>query len=95
MNLRTATLDQLRKERLRLTNMQRLLEQRKASNTSNRGGRNAGFRTGATNYQQDRELKQITTQLAQLDAEIAFREKRDAASSAEASAAPPATPDAE
>lgn len=93
MNYRTATIDQLRKERVRLTNMQRMIQQRRDSSAANRGGRDAGFRRGSTIHQQERELSQIEAQLAQLDAEIAYRTpvaaSDEAVEAAEQQAAPP------
>lgn len=85
MNLRTATTDQLRKERLRLTNMQQMIQHRRDSSAVNRGGREAGFRRAATTHQQDRELIRINAQIAQLDAELAFRAARDEATQSAAS----------
>lgn len=76
MNYRTAPLEQLRKERVRLTNMQQVLQQRLASTGSGRGGRDAGFRNGATNYQQEREMQRLIKQIAELDAEIVRRDKQ-------------------
>lgn len=76
MNYHTATLEQLRKERVRLTNMQQMLQQRLASTGSSRGGRNAGYRSGATNYQQEREMQRLMTQIAELDAELVRRDQQ-------------------
>lgn len=84
MNYRTATLEQLRTERVRLTNLQQVLQQRIASASSSRGGRNAGFRSGATNNHQERELQRLIDQIAKLDAEIVWRDQH----------AQPATPQA-
>lgn len=75
MNYRTATLEQLRAERVRLTNLQQVLQQRIASSVSTRGGRNAGFRSGASNNQQERELQLLIDQIAKLDAEIVWRDQ--------------------
>ena len=76
MNYRTATTEQLRKERVRLTNMQQVLQHRVDSATSNRGGRNAGFRRGgATNHQQERDLQRLIAQIAELDAELVYRDQ--------------------
>lgn len=86
MNYRTATLDQLRKERLRLINMQRMLQQRRDASANQRAGRNAGFRPSASAHQQDRELMRVSSQLNRLDAELAYREQR--AGTAEATAPP-------
>jgi hypothetical protein len=79
MNYRTATTEQLRKERARLTSMQQMIQQRRDSSAQNRGGRDAGFRRGATLHQQDRELLRLQEQIAQLDAELVSRDQRAAA----------------
>lgn len=91
MNYRTAPTEQLRKERVRLTNMQRMLQQRHDSSVANRGGREAGFRQGSTVHQQERELSQIEAQLARLDAEIARRTPRAADNDAPEDAEQPAS----
>lgn len=79
MNYRTATDDQLRQERVRLLNQQRALQQRRDSAVANRGGRNKGFRSGSTVYGLERELLALNAQLAELDAEIAYRQRRASA----------------
>lgn len=86
MNLRTATAEQLRAERARLTNMLQLLQRRRDSNAVQRGGRDAGFRRGASTHQQDREIERLTAQLAKVDAEIEYRDRRDGAKPDEAAA---------
>ncbi len=91
MNYRTATDDQLRKERVRLLNQQRMLQQRRDSAVANRGGRNMGFRGGSTAYGLERELLALNAQLATLEAEIAYRQRR--ASAAPQTAAQAAAPD--
>ncbi|WP_026369303.1 hypothetical protein [Kallotenue papyrolyticum] len=87
MNYRTATDDQLRKERLRLLNLRHVMQQRHASALSQRGGRQRGFRSGSTAYGLERELLAISAQLAEIEAELAVREQRQAA--ATATPAPP------
>lgn len=76
MNYRTATLEQLRAERVRLTNLQQVLQQRMASSNSSRGGPNAGFRTAATTHQQQREIQRLIDQIARLDAELVWRDRQ-------------------
>jgi hypothetical protein len=75
MNYRTASMDQLRTERVRLTNMLHVFQQRRDSSVANRGGREAGYRSNATTHQQDRELQRLTKQLAELDAELVWRDE--------------------
>jgi hypothetical protein len=78
MNYRNASTEQLRKERVRLTNMQQVLQHRVDSARSNRGGRNAGFRRGgSTNHQQERDLQQLIAQIAELDAELVRRDQAE------------------
>ena len=55
MDYRTASMDQLRTERVRLANMLHVFQQRRDSSVANRGGRDAGYRRNATTHQQDRE----------------------------------------
>jgi hypothetical protein len=73
MNYRTVTDEQLRTERVRLTNIIQLTERRRDASTVNRGGRDAGFRRPATTHQQERELVQLRAQLERLDKELAWR----------------------
>ena len=91
MDYRTASMDQLRKERVRLTNMLQVFQQRRDSSVANRGGRDAGYRRNATTHQQDRELQRLTKQLADLDAELVWRDKRANAVHPEGTADSPAT----
>lgn len=78
MDYQTATTEQLRKERVRLTNMQQTLQHRVDSSSSNRGGRNAGFRAGGvTNRQQERDLQRLIEQIAVLDAELVRRDQQE------------------
>jgi hypothetical protein len=91
MNYRTATDDQLRKERVRLLNQQRIMQQRRDSAVANRGGRNMGYRSGSTAYGLERELVALNAQLAELDAEVAFRQRR--ASAEPAATTPDVAPD--
>lgn len=89
MNYRTASMDQLRTERVRLTNMLRVFQQRRDSSVANRGGRDAGYRSNATAHQQDRELQRLTKQLAELDAELVWRDERAKSEQTAAEAASP------
>ena len=89
MNYRTASMDQLRTERVRLTNMLQVFQQRRDSSVANRGGRDAGYRSNATRHQQDRELQRLSKQLAELDAELVWRDERAKTEQAEAVAGSP------
>lgn len=91
MDYRTASMDQLRTERVRLTNMLHVFQQRRDSSVANRGGRDAGYRRNATTHQQDRELQRLSRQLADLDAELVRRDERAKTEQAVANTTPPTT----
>lgn len=73
MNYRTVTDEQLRIERVRLTNMEQMIQRRREASAAVRGPKDAGFRRSATPHQQDRELIQLRAQLARVDKELAWR----------------------
>ena len=75
MNYRTATLDQLRQERVRLTNQQRMLQQRLQSAGASRGGRTASYGRSASNHQLEHELERLAEQITKLEAEFAWRDQ--------------------